>query len=245
MVSLADETAWEAALREGAAELGLPLPESALSSYQRHFTLLRQHNARAGLTSLVDPVEIAVKHYLDSLTCLLATEVRPGEAVADLGSGGGFPGLVLAVARPEARYTLVDSSARRADFLRLAAEDLGLTNVSVITGRAEGVGRDPEHRERYDLVVSRAVASLPVLLEYGLPLARVGGRVLAMKGPEAEEEIASAQGALEVLGGRVEGMCTLSLPRALGRRALILIEKVTATPERYPRRAGIPAKRPL
>jgi len=239
------EDAFSRALLSGAAELGLPLPAADLAAYRAHFALLLAHNARAGLTSLTNPGEIAIKHSLDSLTCLLAREIAPGETVADLGSGGGFPGMVLAVARPEARFALVDSSAKHTAFLRLTAEALSLRNVEIITARAEDFGRQPDRRECHDLVVSRALAPLPVLLEYCLPLARVGGQVLAMKGPEAEVELAASGVALETLGGRPLATLRLALPQDLGDRVLLLFEKVAPTPPRYPRRPGIPAKRPL
>ncbi len=174
---------WEQALREGARALDLPLSEAALSRYRRHYELLLAHNARAGLTSLSDPVEIAVKHYLDSLSVLLVAVPQAGEAVADLGPGAGFPGLVVAAACPEASYTLLESSAKRSDFLRLAVRELELPHVAVVTARAEDAGRDAAHRDHYDLVLARALAALPVLLEYGLPLIRLGGRLLALKGP--------------------------------------------------------------
>jgi len=231
------------ALLAGAADLGLSLPEADLAAYRAHFALLLEHNPRAGLTSLTDPVEIAAKHYLDSLTCLLVRDLAASEEVADIGSGGGFPGMVLALARPAARFTLVDSSAKRTAFLRIAADALHLTNTTIITARAEALGQDPDYRERYDLVLSRALAPLPVLLEYCLPLARLGGQVLAMKGPDAGLT-ASAQ-ALTTLGGRLATTHRLELPQGLGARTLVLLEKIATTPARYPRRPGAPAKRPL
>jgi len=231
-------------LLDGAAQLGLALPPRT-TAFGKHFELLLRHNPRAGLTTITDPVEVAVKHFLDSLSGLLARDIQAGERVADVGSGGGFPGAVLAVARPEARYTLIESSRRRVAFLRELLPALGLANAEVVAARAEQIGRDTAHRERYDLVVSRAVAPLRVLLEYCLPLARVGGQALAYKGPEAEDEIAGSAAALEALGGRVQGLRHLRLPQDMGERILVLVEKTTPTPERYPRRSGIPAKRPL
>jgi len=239
------EDAFSRALLTGAAALGLALPEADLAAYRAHFARLLEHNPRAGLTSLTDPVEIAVKHYLDSLTCLLVRDLAPNEEIADLGSGGGFPGMVLAIARPEARFTLVDSSAKRTAFLRAAAEALHLPNATVVTARAEEVGQDPDHRERYDVVISRAVAPLPVLLEYCLPLARVGGQVIAMKGPDVADELTASAQALRTLGGRLAATHRLELPQGLGARTLLLIDKANPTPSRYPRRPGAPAKRPL
>ena len=233
------------ALLSGARELGIHIAEPQLFAYQTHLRLLRAHNRRAGLTAITDPVEIAIKHFLDSLTCLLARDIAPGERVADVGSGAGFPGLVLAIARPQASYTLIEATKKRTAFLRLAAEALALTNTTLLAGRAEQAGRNPDHREAYDLVLSRALAPLPVLLEYCLPLAHLGGHCLAQKGPGAEEELDHSGPALRTLGGALSEVRTFSLPRNMGARTLILVEKTAPTPARYPRRPGIPAKRPL
>jgi 16S rRNA (guanine527-N7)-methyltransferase len=236
---------WQRALRDGAADLGITIAPESADAFRVHFEMLLLHNPRAGLTAITDPVEIAIKHFLDSLAGLLVREISPGERVADVGSGGGFPGAVFAAARPQARYTLIESNQRRAAFLRALADALALRNTTMIGERAERVGRDPDHRSSYDLVLSRAVAPLPVVLEYCLPLAAIGGDLLAYKGPEAEREVAESADALPELGGRVTGLRRLTLPQRMGERVLVLIQKVSPTPHRYPRRPGIPAKRPL
>jgi len=236
---------WQSTLLRGAAEFGLaPTPEE-MEAYRTHLELLLSHNRRAGLTSITDPAEIAIKHFLDSLTGLLLHDIAAGERVADLGSGGGFPGLVLAVARPHASYLLVERTKKRAAFLQEAAGALGLNHVEVLSARAEEAGRDPLRRETYHLVLGRAVAPLPVLLEYGLPLARVGGHLLAYKGPDVEPELARSQTALDALGGRLAATRSLSLPQQMGERVLVLVEKTAPTPPRYPRRPRLPPKRPL
>ena len=236
---------WRQALLDGAVELGLSIAEQQLSAHGTHFELLLSHRPRAGLTALTDPTEIAIKHFLDSLTCLLVCDIAPGERVADVGSGAGFPGLVLAAARPLACYTLIEAHQKRAAFLREAASALSFPNVTVLSGRAEEVGHDPDHRECYDLVVSRAVTPLGTLLEYCLPLAKRGAHFLAQKGPDAPGEIEKSAHALQALGGRVTRARHLSLPRGMGDRVLVLVEKTGSTPSRYPRRPGLPAKRPL
>ncbi len=233
------------ALAGGAVELGLDIADAMLDGYCAHFQLLLARGPEADLTSLTGPVGIAIKHFLDSLSCLLLRDIPSGERVADIGSGGGFPGLVLAVARPGADYTLIESNQKRACFLEEAIDALHLPNATVLRERAERVGRDPAHRERYDLVLTRAVAPLPVSLEYALPLARVGGRCLAMRGPQAPRDIERSDRALSELRGRISGTKDLSLPQSMGKRILLLIDKVERTPDRYPRRPGIPAKRPL
>jgi 16S rRNA (guanine527-N7)-methyltransferase len=236
---------WEAALIGGAAEFGIELSAGELAAYRAHLDLLLEHNERAALTSITGPAEIAIKHYLDSLTCLLVRDIGPGERVADVGSGAGFPGIVLAIARPHAHYLLVEAKQKRAVFLGLATEALGLDNVTVLPGRAEDLGRDASYRETCDLVLSRAVAPLPALLEYCVPLARVGGHVLALKGPDARRELGQSGPALDRLGASVAETRGFSLPQGAGDRVLILVEKTRPTPSGYPRRAGRPTKRPL
>ena len=241
----ADLTAFRSTLTSGAADLGLEIASSHLDAYSAHYTLLLTHQAEAGLTSLTNPAEVAIKHFLDSLTCLLIRDIGPCETVADIGSGGGFPGLVLAVARPQARYTLIESNRKRAAFLEAAVDAIHLDNTTILTERAETAGRHPDHRDAYNLVLSRAVAPLPIALEYALPLARVGGHCLAMKGPQAPDEIEKSDRALSELRARIARTKDLSLPHSMGRRTLLLIEKTAPTPDRYPRRPGLPAKRPL
>jgi 16S rRNA (guanine527-N7)-methyltransferase len=245
MTSLSDLTRFRSTLTSTAPDLSLEIAPSHLDAFAAHYALLLAHQAEAGLTSLTDPTEVAIKHFLDSLTCLLIRDIAPAESVADIGSGGGFPGLVLAVARPEARYTLIESNRKRAAFLEEAVKALHLDNTTVLTERAETAGRHPDHRDAYHLILSRAVAPLSVALEYALPLARVGGHCLAMKGPHAPDEIAKSDRALSELHGRIAKTKDLFLPHSMGNRTLLLIEKTAPTPDRYPRRPGIPAKRPL
>ncbi len=245
-------------LTSGAAELAIDLTPTHLDLFTRHYTFLLAHRAH-GITTITDPVHAAIKHFLDSLTALLIRDIRPGELVADIGSGGGFPGLPLAVLRPAASFTLVESNLRRAAHLQQLISDLGLPNVSVLSHRAEDLARDPAppphrliassplrpFRESFDLVIARALAPMPVLLEYCLPLVRVGGDCLALKGPGGEAELRRSQRALDLLGGRVAATLPLMLPQSMGERLLILIRKHSPTPPRYPRRPGAPAKRPL
>ncbi len=226
-------------------KLGLEISEQQLSAHCLHFELLLSHRDRAGLTSLKDPREIAIKHFLDSLACLLLRDIKTSECVADVGSGAGFPGLVLAAARPLASYTLIEANRKRAAFLREAASTLAFPQVIVLPERAEEIGHRKEHREVYDLVLSRAVAPLPTLLEYCLPLVKPGAQFLAQKGPDAPQEIKESAQALEALGGRVARLHSLSLPLTMGERMLVLVEKTEPTPERYPRRPGRPSKSPL
>lgn len=232
--------------REARHLLGLDLSPSQLVAFQRYHDELLAWNERAGLTTMTGHEEVQVQHFLDSLTCLLAwPEPAPGSAV-DIGAGAGFPGLPLRIVRPDLRLTLVESSRKKAEFLRHVAGALELDGVTVLAARAEDVGRDPAHREGYHVALARAVADLRVLVEYALPLLRVGGVFIAQKtAAAAPVEIESAGHALEVHGGVVRDVVEVSLPGLREPRALIVVAKVTPTPDRYPRRAGMPAQRPL
>lgn len=232
-------------LQTGAGILGITVSPQSLVLMARHYHLVCSHNRAAGLTAITDPVTSASKHYLDSITALLAVDFLPGQAVADIGSGAGFPGIVLAIMKPETNFLLVESNRKRADFLYQTARELALANVHVVAARAELLGNSNEHREHYDLVVSRAVAPLPVLLEYCLPLVRIGGTFLAMKGPAAEEEIPRSLPATALLGGALLRKKPIELPGEAGHRLLITFEKKLPTPSNYPRRPGLPSKRPL
>ncbi|MBU0494821.1 MAG: 16S rRNA (guanine(527)-N(7))-methyltransferase RsmG [Chloroflexi bacterium] len=231
--------------------LDLDLSPAQLAAFRRYADELRAWNARAGLTAITDDEAVQVQHFLDSLTCLLvwpaqSTNLLPPQSAIDIGTGAGFPGLPLRIVRPDLRLTLVESVHKKADFLRHVAGVLGLDGVTVLAARAEDVSRDPAHRERYDVALARAVADLRVLVEYALPLLRVGGVFIAQKTAAAvPEELAAAGHALDVLGGSVSDVIEVTLPGLREPRALVVIAKTTPTPAKYPRRAGMPAKRPL
>lgn len=222
-------------------DLGLTDKETEL--LQAHWALVREAHKRFNLTAVADG-EAAEKHYRD---CLAARELLrglpAGSRVLDLGSGAGFPGLVLACTCPDLAFTLVDATAKKCDFLTGAAASLGLANVEVVCGRAEELGRGPL-RESCALVTARAVASLRELAELALPLLKEGGALLAMKGANWAEEAAEAEHALAELRGRIEDSREYTLS-AGDRRCLLLIAKTGPTPDKYPRRPGMPHKRPL
>jgi len=226
-------------------QLGLHLSRSQLSALSLYERELVDWNTRFNLTAIRDPQEIHIKHFLDSLTCLLAIRETPIGKLIDIGTGAGFPGVPIKIIIPKMQLTLVESVGKKADFCRHVVKILDLQGVEVVQERAETIGQDPAYREHYDWAVARAVAILPVLAEYLLPLVRVGGSMLAMKGESGPAEAHSAEHALRVLGGHLRQLLQVTLPGVVEERYLVVIDKVAATPSGYPRKVGVPAKRPL
>lgn len=235
-------------LRE-CARLGLTLPPDAPPRFARYAEELTDWNQRMNLTSITDPQEVILKHFVDSITGLLVLSPPPASgqdlAVIDVGAGAGFPGLAVKLARPSIRLTLVDSVGKKTAFLRHIVTTLELDGLQVVTARAEDLARQPRYREGFDAVLSRAVAPLPVLLELLLPLARVGGSAIAWKRGDIANELWSAERALGLLGGRLRQKRGLRLSGEDTDRLLLVFEKIRSSPPAYPRRAGIPAKNPL
>jgi 16S rRNA (guanine527-N7)-methyltransferase len=224
---------------------GYRLSVIQLGLFRRYEQVLYEWNALFNLTAIRQPQEVRLKHFLDSLACLLALGDVSAVSMIDVGTGAGFPGLPLKIARPEMRLTLVESVGKKADFCRHLVSELGLVGVEVIQARAEEVGQSGEHREKHDWAISRAVATMPVLAEYLLPLVKVGGCALAMKGESGPAEAQEAEPAIRLLGGRSERAIPVELPGVGGKRYLVVVRKESATPSKYPRRTGVPAKRPL
>lgn len=234
----------ERLLETDAPALQATLPPGFADAGEAFVALLLEANARTNLTRIVEPLDVARLHLLDSLSGLPVLDgLEPGRAL-DLGSGGGVPGIVLALARPDVAWTMVDSVHRKADAMRGFAAALGLGNVTVVAERAEILGRDPEHRERYDVVTARACAALPVLAELALPLLHRDGALLAWKGSLSEEELGAGEAAATQLGGGAPEVLATGLV-ALGDHRFVLLRKTGPTPDRYPRRAGEAARRPI
>jgi 16S rRNA (guanine527-N7)-methyltransferase len=200
------------------------------------------------LTGITDYEEVQVKHFLDSLTVAQELEIKGGEAdykIIDVGTGAGLPGILLRIVFPGLKLTLLEATARKTRFLEHVIKGMGLKNVEIVTGRAEDAARLPLYREKYGVVVSRAVAPLPVLAELTVPFAGIGGIVIAQKKGEIKGEIKSAEKAIEILGGRVREIKRVTLEGPEDDRCLVIMEKVKETPEKYPRRPGMPGKRPI
>ncbi|KGQ22440.1 16S rRNA (guanine(527)-N(7))-methyltransferase RsmG [Thermus filiformis] len=242
----------KALLLEGGRALGLDLSPH-LEAFSRYYALLKEANRRLNLTALEEEKEVVVKHFLDALTLVPTGLFEGEEATLDLGTGAGFPGLPLKILRPRLPLTLLEATRKKLDFTREVAEALGLipphggpqdAGMRFLWGRAEELAHTRE-REAYDRVVARAVAPMPVLLELALPFLRPGGVFVAQKGPRVEEELAASRKALEVLGGRLLQVHALTLPFSGEERRLVLVEKTAPTPPAYPRRPGVPERKPL
>lgn len=228
----------------------LELDPACLSSFDCYAEILRDWNTRINLTAIIDDEGIAVRHFLDSLTLIPFVDqesqrlVKPHLSLIDVGTGAGFPGLPIKIVRPDIRLTLLDSLQKRIAFLDTVIAELSLGGVVTVKDRAEDAAHKPGLRERFDLATARAVAALPVLAEYVLPFVRVGGLMIAMKG-QKKEEIGEAGQAIRLLGGHLEAVVELTLPGGDMNRTLVLIRKINPTPAGYPRKAGLPERRPL
>lgn len=214
----------------------------ALMTFERE---LLAWNEKFNLTAIRDVEGIRTKHFLDSFSCVLAWKENPPRRLIDIGTGAGFPGIPLKILYPSMRLTLVESVGKKTNFCQHMVEILKLDATEVVTARAEDVGQMPAHREAYDWAVARAVANLPVLAEYLLPLVQVGGAMLAQKGQSGPAETHKAEKALKILGGRTRQLLPVTLPGVADERFLVVMDKVAATPPQYPRKPGIPAKKPL
>lgn len=242
-------------LRGKALTLGIKLAAEEAQAFSVYYHELVAWNARFNLTAITEEEAVYTRHFLDSLTVLTAIAPRSADGsidtrafsarVIDVGTGAGFPGLALRIVCPNLRLTLVDSVGKKATFLHHMVETLGLTGVEIQTARAEDLARERDHRDAYDFAVARALAPLPVLLEYCLPFVRPGGMLVAQKKGELADEVAASAAALRALNGRL--LPAVDVPEEVlpDRRVLVLVRKTAATPAQFPRRAGLAAKRPI
>jgi len=236
-------------LISGAKKLGFHLTSSQVEQFEVYYRELIHWNKRVNLTAIVDYEEVQIKHFLDSLSVALALEggqpLNASFHVIDVGTGAGMPGIPFKILYPDVRLVLLDSVGKKTSFLRHLTAKLSLREVEVLTTRAEDLARKEGYREAFDLVLSRAVAELPTLVELTLPLCKIGGVFVAQKKGQIEEETRKAARAIDLVGGRLREVKRVKLGELPEERLLVVIEKVAPTPLGYPRRAGIPEKRPL
>lgn len=224
-------------------EAGLEFTQLQLEQFIRYYEMLVETNKVMNLTALTEPEDVAVKHMIDSL--LAFQDNFSGKVLADVGTGAGFPGVPLKIFCPELKVVLIDSLGKRLKFLDNVIQELGLKNISTLHARAEDAGHKKELREQFDIVTARAVARLSVLSEYCLPLVKKNGIFIALKGSKYAEEIADAENAVNILGGKIVSAEQVKLPGLDDGRAIVKIHKLKATPKQYPRKAGLPDKQPL
>ena len=225
---------------------GIALNDNQLRQFERYYTLLVEWNEKINLTAITERHEVYLKHFYDSIMTVLHLPLnQESVTLCDVGAGAGFPSIPMKIVRPNLEVTIVDSLQKRIHFLEQLVEELELEGVHCVHGRAEEVGQNPQYREQFDLVTARAVAALNVLSEYCLPLVKPKGYFLALKSQKADQELSDAQNAITLLGGQFISQSVRILPQEEAERSFILIQKVTSTPVKYPRKAGKPAKQPI
>ena len=230
-------------LLEKAEKIQLKIEEAQAKKLYDYMQLLLSWNEKMNLTAITDPNEVIVKHFIDSFT--VSQYIEKDSYMVDVGTGAGFPGIPLKIIRPDISIVLVDSLQKRVHFLEEVIQKLTLTDIDAIHSRIEGFGKNKIYREKFDFVTSRAVANLAVLSEYMLPLLKISGKAICMKGANVETEIEDAKKAIKILGGKIDKVETFLLPDTDMSRNIIIIKKQQNTPNQYPRKAGLPAKQPI
>lgn len=229
-------------LKNKAKQIELELSERQIQQFYQYMNLLLEWNEKVNLTAITEPKEVILKHFIDSLT--IVKQIEKGKKLIDVGTGAGFPGIPISIIREDLEITLLDSLNKRITFLQEVIHKLDLKNIRAIHGRVEEFAKNKKERQNYDIAISRAVASFNVLLEYLLPLTKIGGKCICMKGSNIEE-IEKARNALNILGGTIETIETLTLPESDIKRNNIIVKKIKETPLTYPRKPGTPSKEPI
>ena len=233
------------ALKKALELMGGPSDEVTINKYQQYMEGVLEWNEKVNLTNITDPEEFVIKHFIDSIICIDYPELEEAGKIIDVGTGRGFPGVPLAIAAPDKEFILMDSLNKRLKIIDELCGQIGISNVTTVHARAEELAKNKAHREQYDLCVSRAVANMATLAEYCLPFIKVGGCLMAYKGPDAEREVEEARKALYLLGGHVEEIREGNLKEFGIDHKVVIIKKVKNTPSKFPRKAGTPAKEPL
>jgi 16S rRNA (guanine527-N7)-methyltransferase len=232
-------------LLDSAAKLGISLSTPQLQQFEVYYKELVSWNERVNLTAITDYQDVQLKHFLDSLTAASVSDLTLPLTVLDVGTGAGFPGIPLKIIFPSLQMTLLEATAKKTVFLKHLIAVLGVSNVAVIAGRAEEIAHQPQYRESFDLVLSRAVAPLPALVELTVPFCKISGKFVALKKGEISQELAQSQKVVDIMGGILKETRKIELKEFEDQRCLVIIDKLKPTPARYPRRAGMPEKRPM
>lgn len=234
---------FEKSVKEKVEKLGIELNDYQVKQFYNYMKLLIEWNKKINLTAIIDPEDIILKHFIDSLT--IAKYINEKDKIADIGTGAGFPGIPIKILKPENEMLLVDSLNKRIKFLEMVIQEDKLKNIKVLHGRAEEIGHNKAYRGNFDVITSRAVAKLNILLEYMLPLLKLGGKCICLKGPNIEEELEEARNAIKILGGQIDKIEQMELPYSDNRRNIIIIKAVKQSPNKYPRKPGTPTTSPL
>ena len=227
------------------SDLGISLSDKQIEQFLNYYELLVEWNSFMNLTAITDFDEVILKHFVDSISLCKYISFQHGDTLIDIGTGAGFPGIPIKIICPDCKITLLDSLNKRINFLNTVIEQLGLTDIITIHGRAEDIAKKKEHRESYNYAISRAVANLSTLSELCIPFVKQNGYFISYKSEKGNEELLEAKNAIEILGGSVDKQISYQLPDSDLSRNLILIRKRNITPKKYPRKAGIPSKEPL
>lgn len=233
----------KALLKQKSAKIGIELDEAALERFDKYAELLVETNKTLNLTAITEPDEIVYKHFIDSLSLLTCVDPQKGAKLIDVGTGAGFPGVVLLIARPDLEITLLDGTNKRLVFIENVLNEIGL-NADIVHMRAELAGKDAKFREKYDLVTARAVANLNTLSEYCMPFVKIGGIFVPMKSSKTNEELENARSAIRLLGGKIKEIKSFDIENC-GERHIIITEKISQTPPKYPRASAQISKKPL
>ncbi len=232
-------------LEDGCQAFGVTLTDKQIEQFEKYYELLVEWNKVMNLTGITEFDEVMQKHFVDSVAAAKYAEMEKVNSLIDVGTGAGFPGIPLKIVYPHIQVTLLDSLNKRIKFLEEVVDNLGLTGIETVHGRAEDAAKKAEYREQFDLSVSRAVANLASLTEYCLPFVKVGGKFVSYKSVSVDEEITQSKKAVYVLGGEIGKVEKFNLPESDMERSLVIIEKKRSTPKKYPRKAGMPTKEPL
>ncbi|MDD6793973.1 MAG: 16S rRNA (guanine(527)-N(7))-methyltransferase RsmG [Clostridiaceae bacterium] len=232
-------------MKQAANDVDMELSEKQYDQFIKYMKLVQEWNQKINLTAITEDEEFIKKHFIDCIKAFKSNELKSASSLIDVGTGAGFPGIPIAIMRPDLSVTLLDSLNKRINFLNIVVNALGLTNVKTIHSRAEDGARIKELRENFDIATSRAVANMTVLAEFCIPYIKVGGHFVALKGPAIEEELANSKNALGVLGGKLKDVIEVEIEGTDLKHNIVIVDKVKECPSSYPRKAGIVTKKPL